>query len=118
MCSSDLANPPRIGRSVTHTIRNIPAAALLSARMLGIVPRPGLDLGSLGAPGCALWIDNQSAASTLMLGGPTATATVQIPNELSLLGVTVIAQGVCLVPGVNALGIETTNQNVLFLGNS
>lgn len=112
------ANPPRIGRSVTHTISNIPSTALLSARMMGIVPRPGLDLGSLGAPGCALWIDNQSAASTLMLGGPTATATVQIPNELSLLGVTVIAQGLSLVPGVNALGIETTNQNVLFLGNS
>jgi hypothetical protein len=112
------ANPPRIGRSVTHTISNIPPAALLSARMLGIVPRPGLDLGSLGAPGCALWIDNQSAASTLMLGGPTATATVQIPNELSLLGVTVIAQGLSLVPGINALGIETTNQNVLWIGNS
>lgn len=112
------ANAPRIGRSVTHTITNIPATALLSARMMGIVPRPGLDLGSLGAPGCALWIDNQSAASTLMLGNPSATATVQIPNELSLLGVTVIAQGVSLVPGINALGIETTNQNVLFLGNS
>jgi hypothetical protein len=112
------ATPPLLGATVVETVHNVPAAALLTARLIGTVPAPGTDLGSLGAPGCALWIDTHACVSAFFGGTPTVTATLAIPNLPLFAGVVVITQMASFVPGVNALGLITSNQNVLTVGDS
>ncbi|MBK8096982.1 MAG: hypothetical protein IPK26_07740 [Planctomycetes bacterium] len=108
---------PLIGSTLTHTVSNIPGTALISARLLGFIPVPGVDLGPL-APGCKQWIDSTTAASELIFTNPTGTANLAIPYIPGLLGAVLYAQGASLVPGVNTLGLLTTNGNTLTVGNS
>jgi hypothetical protein len=112
------ATPPLLGTTVLQTLHNVPAAAVLSARLIGTVPVPGTDLGSLGAPGCALWIDTHACVSAFYSGNPTLTVQLAIPNVPAFAGGVVITQMASFVPGVNALGLITSNQNVLTVGNS
>jgi hypothetical protein len=112
------ASTPFIGTTVTHTLSNIPAAAIASVRLLGFGPVPGIDLGFFGAPGCQQWVDSTSAFTSLVFGSPTGTAALAVPNSSIYLGTVLYAQGASLVPGVNALGLLTSNGNTLRLGNT
>jgi hypothetical protein len=112
------ATQPLLGATVLQTLRNVPAAALLTARLIGTVPLPGIDLGALGAPGCAVWIDPFACVTAFFSGTPTITAQLVLPNVPAFAGAVVITQMFSLVPGVNALGVITSNQSVLTVGNS
>lgn len=67
-----------------------------------------LDLGLLGAPGCALWTD--PAQLTVGVGSATGSWSqpLPIPNQASLRFVTVFAQGAVAAPGANALGLAVS----------
>ncbi|MFM1872471.1 MAG: hypothetical protein RL398_1893, partial [Planctomycetota bacterium] len=54
---------PVLGTSVAYTIDNIPANTILSAAMVSLGQvNPGIDLASIGAPGCLQLIDLNTAA--------------------------------------------------------
>jgi hypothetical protein len=56
--------------------------------------------------------------SAFYSGNPTLTVQLAIPNVPAFAGGVVITQMASFVPGVNALGLITSNQNVLTVGNS
>lgn len=74
---------------------------------LGFFNIPPIDLTMFGAPGCSLDI---GIADTLFapVMGPSVTFPLTIPNDPSLAGVSLYAQGFVLDPPVNPLGIDVT----------
>jgi hypothetical protein len=44
-----------------------------------------------------------------MFGSPTTTHNITIPNSVVYAGLTVYSQSASLTPGVNALGLLTSN---------
>ncbi|HLQ38885.1 MAG TPA: hypothetical protein VK348_13835 [Planctomycetota bacterium] len=108
--TADVSPPPVFGTVVTLTTSNVPAAALVTASFLSFGQvSPGLDLGSLGAPGCLQLLTTSPPVSMLLFGSPTVTRTLTIPTGPVWVGVQVYTQSASLVPGVNALGLLTSN---------
>jgi hypothetical protein len=112
------APAPTLGTPVTWTVGNVPATAYFSAHVMNYasIAAPGLDLGYLGAAGCNQLIALGGASSLLIYGAPTATLTITMPTNPSWIGVSVFSQGASFVPGVNPLGVLTSNaiQTTLF----
>ena len=81
------SNNPVIGTTMTVTASNIQATVAGTAYILspGQV-NPGLDLGSIGAPGCFAYVTLPAILVDLMIGNPTATSTLVIPADPSLAG--------------------------------
>ncbi|MSR37339.1 MAG: hypothetical protein EXS02_00660 [Planctomycetes bacterium] len=104
------ASSPRLGSLLTFTTRNVPSASVISVNLLtfGQVS-PGIDLGSLGAPGCFQLVSSAGAYTTFLLGNPTDTNSLLIPPYPSYLGKTFYSQSVSLVPFYNALEAITSN---------
>lgn len=110
---------PYIGTALTTSAFNVPAAAPASIRMIATGPLPGVDLGFLGAPGCALWIDPGTAIDT-QFGTltPDVDFVVNVPNDITLLGGVVYCQAAAFHAPANAFGVLTSNQITLTIGNS
>jgi hypothetical protein len=106
-----------VGAAVTWTLSNIPATSAISAHLLsfGAIPAPGIDLGFIGAPGCAQLI-TLPATTILVFGTPTANSTLLIPGAPSLAGLTLHSQGASLGTTANALGVLTSNAITTVLG--
>jgi hypothetical protein len=101
---------PRVGTSVTYTTSNVPAGTILTGQILSFGQvSPGVDLGFLGAPGCLQLINTAGSSSFLLFGGPTVTFALSIPNNPVFAGVVLFAQSASLTPGVNPLGLVTSN---------
>jgi hypothetical protein len=115
------APAPIAGATVTYTTNNIPTFAPASGLYvavnilsIGQVPAPGLDLGFLGAPGCAALI--QSLDLTQAMVGPTPSQSVTLTFPISIpAGATIYSQSAALflpnsLPnGQNAFGLSTSN---------
>jgi len=101
---------PRIGNTVVFTTTNVPAATVLTGHILSFGQiNPGIDLGFLGAPGCLQQINTAGSSSTLLFGSPTVTHNITIPNTVIYAGLTFYSQSASLTPGVNPLGLLTSN---------
>ena len=100
---------PVIGTAFTLETEDVPASGIIGATLFGLTEiNPGLDLTSIGMPGCyqyvsidasAIWVPNSGVGSTLF----------SIPNVPGLAGVEIKTQGAALVPGINTLGAITSN---------
>lgn len=111
----DLVTAPRLGGTYALEVDNMPAAPGLYAMVLGfdttffvgLGPLP-LDLGALGAPGCALLVD--AGARTFALhNGNTAQFALTVPNEPSFAGIEFANQAWVLDAPANALGVTVSN---------
>ncbi|MBI5850278.1 MAG: hypothetical protein HZB39_04455 [Planctomycetes bacterium] len=82
-------------------------AALGAVLGLGFFSTPPIDLSMFGAPGCSLDI---GLAATIFapIFGPPVSFPLSIPNDPSVVGASLYAQGFVLDPTVNALGIDVT----------
>jgi len=101
---------PLLGTAVTLTTDNVPASVLLSANILSFGQvNPGIDLGGIGAPGCQQLIATAGSSTLIEFGSPTASRTLNIPVGPIWVGVTLYSQAASLVPGVNSLGLLTSN---------
>jgi hypothetical protein len=101
---------PRLGNTVVFTTSNIPGATILTGHILSFGQIfPGVDLGFLGAPGCLQLINTAGSSSTLLFGSPTVTHNIGIPNNPIFAGMTFYSQSASLTPGVNPLGLLTSN---------
>lgn len=114
---------PRIGQPVPLFLSGIPAGTALPFYAVGLgdtsyasVPLP-LPLAVLGAPGCFLHHDVAVEVGVGMQAfGAAATSSIAIPSLPTLVGFTFYLQGWVLAPGVNALGIVTSNGLKIVLG--
>jgi len=113
---------PQIGNQFRVRVTQAPAAALalmtiaLSTSSWNGHPLP-LDLGTYGAPGCALLVDPFDTR-ILFAGGAGATnLQYDIPNVIYALGLHFYNQALIAEPSVNPLGIVTTNGGVGLIGN-
>lgn len=111
-------------RPITGTTPNFVTSGLqpgnvLGAVVLGFGPlNPGVDLGFLGAPGCTQNMAVLGASITFLSLGATTPQNIglPIPNNPLLAGLTVTGQSALLVPGINALGVTTSNGVCIGLG--
>ena len=107
------------GSTVTYTTTDLPelAAGLrvgLTMFALNQLPAPGLDLGSLGAPGCAGLLANLDVAVAMLGAGSSQSVMLPIPAGVPP-GTMVYVQSAALFPpgslpnGQNPFGLLTSN---------
>ncbi len=101
---------PALGTTVTYTTDQVPATAVFTANVFSFGAYvPGIDLGTMGAPGCFQHLDLGLGEILLLSGTPTATMNVTIPTSPSWTGAVLYVQSVAFVPGINPLGAITSN---------
>lgn len=105
------SEPPAIGAAgFALTLSGAPASSAAVAwvgasdAQWGGLPLP-LDLGLLGAPGCALLASVEASFAQLTSGAGEATQAVPLPANPALVGVSAYAQWAVFAPGANALGM-------------
>ena len=109
---------PVLGTTFTFDTTNIPAGSLLGLQILSQTQyTPGLDLASIGMPGCTLYV---GLDVTTQFATPTASASVpySLPASPSLSGVLLLSQSATLSPGLNAFGFVTSNALQMVLGTN
>jgi hypothetical protein len=101
---------PVLGQTAATRTEDIPAGAVAGfhAYSVGAIPSPGLDLSGFGMPGCFLYGSNDIAVP-FGVAQPTAQHSLAVPNNPSLAGQHLYTQSIVLVPGINALGVITSN---------
>lgn len=111
------SNTPALGATVTYTASRVPAMGVSAVLISLIQVNPGIDLGYMGAPDCLALVDLNSAASSLMLGSPTATFAFAVPNNPAFVGLPLNVQAASLDAAANALGVITSNGISSVVGN-
>jgi hypothetical protein len=94
---------PIIGTSWDQVISNIPAGGL-ALHILGLTDPNIADLSVIGMPGCGL-----RANLDLINVLPGSTFSAAIPNQPTLIGMDIYANGAALTVGVNAFGAISSN---------
>jgi hypothetical protein len=108
---------PVIGNTVVLRTSLIPAGTPLGLMVFGLLPLvPGVDLTSLGMPGCFQW-NNALLMRTFAVSGATANTNMFVPNNNALAGVHLYAQSATLTSGLNAFGLISSNGLDLLAGN-
>ena len=109
---------PSSGSNVVYTATNIPeyipfSGVHIGAFIFSVGQLPGIDLGFLGAPGCAAYV----ASLDVIIGSVgTSTQSVTFPIPAGVpSGVQIFSQAISLVTpgslpnGQNAFGMTTSN---------
>jgi len=105
---------PVLGNTVVLTCRNVPTGTPLGVMILSITQHnPGIDLTSLGMPGCFQYV-GLDAVTVFFPVGSTGTMPIGIPNNVAFAGVHLFGQAAAFVAGLNPLGV--TSSNALNLG--
>jgi hypothetical protein len=111
------ASVPRLGSTITLTTTNYPTGSVLGIGVLSIVRHePGLDMTSLGMPGCSQYVGFDVSFFMTPSAGQS-TRTIALPLDPALTGLTVGNQSFALVPGVNARGAVASNGVALVIGS-
>jgi hypothetical protein len=113
-----LAAAPRpvVGNQVVLTTSNVPAGTAIGAIIFSFTQHnPGIDLTSLGMPGCQQYVGLDSSVVFVPSGG-TGTLPINVPNNPTLSGLHVYAQSATFSAGLNALGVISSNGLDLLLG--
>ena len=111
------ATRPTLNTTVALTTTNIPAGATIAATVLSVViNNPGPDLGALGAPGCRSHV-GAGSSQLFVPPGASTTQNLPVPNNPGFIGIVLGAQSAVFTPGVNAIGLLTSNGVRLSVGN-
>lgn len=102
---------PTIGTTLVLGLSQQPASTVLGVLALGFTELPGISLDSVGLTGCLLHA-SLDTLSTFTL----PSFALPIPNQPSLITLPIFAQGATLSPGVNPVGIATSNGLRLVIG--
>jgi hypothetical protein len=109
---------PITGTSFRIVTNNVPAGAALGATMLSFQPyNPGVDLGFLGAPGCAQYLNPWATVASVITTPGSFSIPFSIPTASSYVGLILSGQSAAFVPGANALGVLTSNGLTMNIGN-
>lgn len=100
---------PVLGTPFQFVTSEIPANVGVGAVLLGFQQiNPGLDLAGLGAPGCRQYTSIDTSL-LFVSTGTTNAFPVAFPADPAFAGLHINAQAAVLSPGVNALGVATSN---------
>ncbi len=112
--SLPLAMAP-VGRPVVGSttfglrIGNIQPQSLLGALVLSLGQfNPGLSLQGLGMPDCYQYVGSD-AVIIVPFAGSSATVPMNVPNNPVLAGLRLYGQAVSFLPGINPLGMVSSN---------
>ena len=89
---------------------------MLGVNFLSFTQFSGIDLASLGAPGCNQYVGADSTAIVIPTAG-TATRPIVLPANTGFLGFEIYGQSGVFATGANALGMMFTNGLRLRIGN-
>jgi len=107
---------PVLGTTAALTTTSYPSTSTIGAVIESFVQQnPGIDLTSLGMPGCRRYLNADVSIIIVLTGGP-AVFNQSIPNSSSLMGVRFLAQSYVFAPGANATGVIASNGVALVLG--
>jgi len=107
---------PVMGQAHTGVVEQVPGGGGLVALVLGFAPQtPGISLAGQGAPGCFQHLALDSTLAFLFATGPTAGYSVPIPSSAGLQGLSAYFQAAAFAPGINSLGVVTSNGLALVL---
>jgi len=108
--------PPRLGTSATLTATSYPANSGLGVQAVSLVRHdPGLDLSSVGMPGCLRFTDLEAVVVVLPSGGQSVYS-LAIPNNPALTGLPLTSQTYAFSPGANAVGVVASNGVAMVIG--
>lgn len=100
---------PVLGTTIALDTTNIPANSPLGAAMFSLTKHlPGIDLTGLGMPGCSQYIGLDATAIFIPAAG-TASTSFAVPSATSFIGVRVTTQAAAFAPGINPLGVISSN---------
>jgi hypothetical protein len=103
-------NRPLIGQTLNLQMANVPVSAGFAVRIVSFAAVvPGLELSGQGMAGCFQNVGLLGAATDFFFGGTTIAAPFAIPNSTIYVGNVIFTQSVTLLPGINALGIISSN---------
>ncbi len=106
--SLSAAPAPVLGATVVYTTNNIPATAAFSAQVVSWGQHnPGLPIA--GAPGCLQFVDLAGSVTVFLPGSPSSSFPWTVPNTSLLIGAELFHQSASIVPGINSLGLITSN---------
>ena len=114
--SLDVAALPILGTSVQWQLSGIAAGTGWGAMLRSLTQAtPPIAMSSSGMPGCFAHV--VSPVATLFLApGASQQFGESIPNNVALVGVTLVGQAVTFNPGLTPLGLVASNGMVLSLG--
>lgn len=101
----DAAGVPRLGREISFRVGLAPRSQIA---VLNLGTPVAVDLTFAGLPGCTLDAAPDVFAlpvRTTADGGFADVPGIRVPNDQGLLGVTLVAQWLCMDPGRTAVGI-------------
>ena len=107
---------PVLGSTLQVDVAGAPPAVPVFLMIAGVVPyTPKIDLTAVGMPGCELGLEMITLESVPQTSG-SGQWSLAIPNSPLWLGQSVWHQAVGLDPGVNALGLITSNTGEAAVG--
>ena len=110
------ATLPQLGANVTMTTTDFPPGSFLGAQILSLVLHsPGIDLTSIGMPGCYRFIELDAVNIVLPTGGQS-TYVMSIPNNNAFQGLPIGTQTWAFAAGANPLGVVASNGVRLIVG--
>lgn len=108
---------PKLGTSVTLTTSRLDPASVLGINLIGFTRHdPGIELSSLGMPDCYLFT-SLDLMFPFFPAAQSGSHTIAIPNQASLTGFELHAQGVAWDFPANAFGMVSSNGLTLRLGS-
>jgi hypothetical protein len=100
---------PVIGSTINLVTTNIPAGTAVGARILSFTQHnPGIDLASIGMPGCRQYVGLDSSL-VFLVSGTSSSSSLGIPNNTGLAGLHVYSQTATFSAGFNPLGVVSSN---------
>ncbi|MCA8950787.1 MAG: hypothetical protein KDE27_14890 [Planctomycetes bacterium] len=103
------SNLPSIGSNLVFTTTEFPTGSTLGIETLSFTQvNPGIDLTSVGMPGCFRYTGTESSV-VVIPSGSQATFSVAIPNSGTYIGLGITSQSYALSPGANTLGLISSN---------
>jgi len=100
---------PRLNTTINLVTTNVPSISGVGATILSFTQHnPGLDLTSIGMPGCSQFVGLDTSSLFFPAGGTGSTPFV-LPNNPVYAGMHVYAQSAAFAAGVNPLGVLSSN---------
>jgi len=100
---------PVIGTTINLNSTNVPLSSTLGVTIFGLTEiTNGLDLTSIGMPGCFQYQSLDGSSIFFPVAG-SGSQVFGIPNNAGLSGVEIKAQSAAFAPGANPLGVVSSN---------
>ncbi len=106
---------PVIGQTFGIETHEIPSGATFGAFNLAFLPLE-VSLAPIGAPGCFNLTFSDLQLPLTLNGTAPALSTVSIPNIPSIAGGTLFTQALVAVPGINRLGVISSDRGEILIG--